>query len=88
MQGLSLGVEDSGLVKWVSCRIRVSWVSFMYMYIYSGNVHASDCGSAHCSGCTIILYVVNGISAKTYSMLIYTSLLGQPIIFASKLRRC
>ena len=77
MQGLSLGVEGSGLVKWVSCRIRVSWVSF----IYSGNVHASDCGSAHCSGC-----VVNGISAKTYSMLIYTSLLGH-IIFASKLRR-
>ena len=27
---------------------------------YSGNVHASDSGSTHCSGC-----VVNGISAKT-----------------------
>ena len=27
---------------------------------FHGNVHASDCGSAHCSGC-----VVNGISAKT-----------------------
>ena len=29
-------------------------------HVYSGNVHASDCGSAHCSGC-----VVNGMSAKT-----------------------
>ena len=29
-------------------------------HVYSGNVHASDCGSAQCSGC-----VVNGISAKT-----------------------
>ena len=28
--------------------------------VYSGNVHASDCGSAHCSGCMVI-----GISAKT-----------------------
>ena len=27
---------------------------------YSGDVHASDCGSNHCSGC-----VVNGISVKT-----------------------
>ena len=32
MQGLSLGVEGSGLVRWVSFRIRVSWVGFMYMY--------------------------------------------------------
>ena len=43
----------------------VSMLVKMYMYIYtsfnySGNVHASDCGSAHCSGC-----VVDGISAKT-----------------------
>ena len=30
-----------------------------HVQVYSGNVHASDCGSAHCSGC-----VVNGISAK------------------------
>ena len=29
-------------------------------HVYSGNVHGSDCGSAHCSGC-----VVNGISAMT-----------------------
>ena len=29
-------------------------------YVYGGNVHASDGGSTHCSGC-----VVNGISAKT-----------------------
>ena len=28
--------------------------------ICSGNVHASDCGSAHCNGC-----VFNGIFAKT-----------------------
>ena len=31
-----------------------------HVHVYSDNVHASDCGSAHCSGC-----VVNGISAKT-----------------------
>ena len=30
MQGLSLGVGGSGLVRWVSCRIRVSWVRVMY----------------------------------------------------------
>ena len=29
-------------------------------HVYSGNVHASDCGSTHCSGC-----VVNAICAKT-----------------------
>ena len=52
MQALLLGVEGSGLVQWVSCRIRVSWIS--------GNVHASDCGCAYYSGC-----VVNGISATT-----------------------
>ena len=33
MQGLSLGVEGSGLVRWVGCRIRVSWVSFMCRYV-------------------------------------------------------
>ena len=31
-----------------------------HIHVYGGNVHASDCGSAHYSGC-----VVNGISAKT-----------------------
>ena len=31
-----------------------------HVHVYSGNVHASDCGSTHCSGC-----MVNGISAKT-----------------------
>ena len=42
--------------------ITVSWVSWSCITIYtcSGNVHASDCGSAHCNGC-----VVNGISART-----------------------
>ena len=28
--------------------------------MYSCNVHASNCGSAHCDGC-----VINGISART-----------------------
>ena len=28
--------------------------------VCSGNVHARDCGPAHCNGC-----VVNGISART-----------------------
>ena len=37
-----------------------SWVSFMYRYVVVINVHASDCGSAHCNG-----RVVNGISART-----------------------
>ena len=31
-----------------------------HVQVYSGNVHSSDCGSAHCSGC-----MVNGISART-----------------------
>ena len=31
LAGLSLGVGGSGLVRWVSCRVRVSWVSFMVM---------------------------------------------------------
>ena len=31
-----------------------------HVQVCSGNVHASDCGSAHCNGC-----VVNGISART-----------------------
>ena len=45
----------------VSCSIGVSlvsWVGFS-IYVYSGIVHASGCGSTHCSGC-----VVNGISAN------------------------
>ena len=33
MQGLSQGVEGSGLVRWVSCRIRVGWVCFMYTVV-------------------------------------------------------
>ena len=41
-------------------QIWVSWVSFLYIPVYSGKVHASDCVSAHCGGC-----MVNGISAKT-----------------------
>ena len=52
MQGLSLGVM-----------IRVSKMGKLQdkgkFHVYSGNVHASDCGSAYYSGC-----VVNGISAK------------------------
>ena len=31
-----------------------------HIQVCSGNVHAIDCGSAHCNGC-----VVNGISART-----------------------
>ena len=31
-----------------------------HVQVCSGNVHTSDCGSAHCNGC-----VVNGISART-----------------------
>ena len=31
-----------------------------HVHVYSGNVHASDCGSAHCSGC-----MVDSIFAKT-----------------------
>ena len=31
-----------------------------HVQVCSGNVHASDCGSAHCKGC-----VVNDISART-----------------------
>ena len=31
-----------------------------HVQVCSGNVHDSDCGSAHCYGC-----VVNGISART-----------------------
>ena len=43
-----------------------------HVQVCSGNVHASDCGSAHCNGC-----VVNGISARTaciYDIYIYNSL--------------
>ena len=31
-----------------------------HVQVCSGNVQASDCGSAHCNG-----YVVNGVSART-----------------------
>ena len=51
MQGLSLGVRVSKMGKLQDKG---------KFHVYSGNVHASDCGSAYCSGC-----VVNGISAKT-----------------------
>ena len=47
MQGLSLGVQGSGLVRWVSCRIRGKLGK---CHVHSGNVHAGDCGSTHCSG--------------------------------------
>ena len=35
-------------------------LSKFHVQVCSGNVHVSDCGSAHCNGC-----MVNGISAKT-----------------------
>ena len=56
MQGLSLGVEGSGLVYKMEFQDKVSWVSFMYTVVMF--MLYSDCGSAHCCGC-----VVNGISA-------------------------
>ena len=31
-----------------------------HVHVCSGNMHASDCSSAHCNGC-----VVNGIFART-----------------------
>ena len=54
----------------LTCTCVLLCLTCIYMYVLlcltctyvfsSGNVHASDCGSTHCSGC-----VVNGISAKT-----------------------
>ena len=44
----------------ISCRIRVSWVRFMYTVVMCMLVIVHVHGSAHCSGC-----VVNSISAKT-----------------------
>ena len=35
-------------------------LSKFHVQVCSGNVHTSDCGSAHCNG-----WVVNGISART-----------------------
>ena len=59
-----LGVGGSGfiLVRWVA-KLQVKGKLGKF-HVYSGNVHASDCGSAHCSGC-----VVNGISANEERML-------------------
>ena len=52
MQGLSLRVGGSGLLTWVSCRIKVS-VKLGKFHVCSGDVHDSDCCSAHCSGCVV-----------------------------------
>ena len=35
-------------------------LGIFHVQVCSSNVHANDCGSAHCNGC-----VVNGISART-----------------------
>ena len=43
------------------CNTKGKWGKFhVQVHVCSGNVHASDCGSAHCNGC-----MVNGISART-----------------------
>ena len=55
MQGLSLGVEGSGLVRWVRCRIRVIWVSFMYAVVVCMLVIVA---------LPIVMGVANGISAR------------------------
>ena len=38
---------------------RLGKLGTFHVQVCSGNVHASDCGSAHCNGC-----VVNGIFAR------------------------
>ena len=50
MQGLPLGVEG----------LRVSKLQdkgkLGKFHVYSGNVHASDCGSVHCSVCVAMAF--------------------------------
>ena len=62
-QDLSLGVESSGLVGCMGKlqdKGKLGKLGKFHVQVCSGNVHASDCGSARCCGC-----VVNGISART-----------------------
>ena len=54
MQGLSLGVGGASTMGKLQDKGKLP-----KFHVYRGNVHASDCGSTHCSGC-----VVNGISAE------------------------
>ena len=46
MQGLALGVEGLGLVRWVYRLQDKGKLGKFHVRVYSGNVHASDCGSA------------------------------------------
>ena len=54
MHGLSLRVGGSGLVRWVSYRIRVSKSG--RFHVYSGNVHA------RASSCTTIILCIASLA--------------------------
>ena len=59
MQGLSLGVGGSGFrVSKVGKLQDKGKLGKFHVHVYSGNVHASDCGSAHCSGCVSMAFLL------------------------------
>ena len=47
----------------------------LYCLVFWGNVHASDCGSAHCNGAWS-----NGISAKTACWVLFFGIIEEFVV--------